>query len=65
MKTHKVTACLYKDDKGKTQRGLFILNRRSNTVTILDKHLNKVKADLGLETLECTEGCIYFDLSKH
>lgn len=65
MKTHKVTSCFYRDDKGNTQRGLFILNRRTNTFTILDKHLNKIKADKGVETLEYSEGCIYFDLSKH
>ena len=64
MKTHKVTSCLYKDDKDKLQRGIYILNRRTNTATILDKHFNHVKSK-GVVTLESEEGCIYFDLNKH
>ena len=66
MKTHKVTSCLYTDKKGKKQRGIFILDRKTNTFTVLDKRLNKVhNIDNGLITLPDAEGCIYFDLNRH
>lgn len=66
MKTHKITSCLYKDKQGKQQRGIYMLNRRTNTAVLLDKNFNHIKlADTSIVTLESSEGCIYFDLSRH
>lgn len=67
MKTHKVTEVIYTDKKGKKHRGLWLLNRRTATVLMLDKNFNRVNINdcTNIVTEESTEGCIYFNLNRH
>lgn len=67
MKTHKVTECIYTDKKGKARRGLWLLNRNTNTAVMLDKNFNRVNINdcSNIVTEESTEGCIYFNLNRH
>ena len=58
----KVCGCSYQDDKGKFHRGIYILNRKTNTFTILNKKLEKVIGAKSLVTCECSMGNIFIDV---
>lgn len=65
--THKIVPCLFNDDKGIRRRGIYMLNRRTNTFVVLDKHFNHVKITdkSNLCTLADSEGCMYCNLDRH
>ena len=58
----KVCGCTYKDDKDKYDRGIYILNRKTNTFTVVNKKLEKVTGVKGLVTCECSMGNIFIDV---
>jgi len=58
----KVTACYWDDKKGKRHHGLYILNRKTNTYTIVNKKLEKVPGVTTFVTLEQSCGNIYIDI---
>ena len=62
MAKMKVCGCYYDDDKGKRHHGLYILNRKTNTSTILNKKLEKVTGTKGVVTCECSMGNIFIDV---
>lgn len=58
----KVCGCYYDDDKGKRHFGIYILNRKTNTFTIVNKKLKQVKDVKSLVTCESSIGNIYMTL---
>lgn len=58
----KVCGCTYRDDKDKYHRGIYILNRKTNTFTVLNKKLEKVINYKCLVTCEYSMGNIFIDL---
>ena len=58
----KVCGCSYQDDKGKFHRGVYILNRKTNTFTVINKKLEKVIHPKNLVTYECSMGNIFIEL---
>ena len=58
----KVCGCYYDDDKGKRHFGIYILNRKTSTVTIVNKKLEKVTNVKGVVTCECSIGNIIMDI---
>jgi len=57
----KVCGCYYDDDKGKRHFGIFILNRKTNTCTVINKKLKQVKAK-SVVTCESSIGNIIMDI---
>ena len=62
MAKMKVCGCYYDDDKGKRHHGIYILNRKTNTFTIINKKLEKVTNYKSLVTCEFSIGNVYFDI---
>ena len=58
----KVCGCTYKDSKDKYHRGIYILNRKTNTFTVVNKKLEKVTDAKSLVTCECSMGNIFIDV---
>lgn len=58
----KVCGCSYQDDKGKFHRGVYILNRRTNTFTVVNSKLEKVINPQCVVTQECSIGNIIMEL---
>ena len=58
----KVCGCTYQDDKGKYHKGIYILNRKTNTFTVINKKLEKVANAKNLITCEFTMGNIIMEL---
>jgi len=63
MAKMKVCGCYYDDDKGKRHHGIYILNRKTNTFTIVNKKLEKVTNVKSVVTCECSIGNIIMDIS--
>lgn len=62
MNKIKVCGCYYDDDKGKRHFGIYILNRKTNTYTIIDKKLQKVTNAKCVVTCESSIGNIIMDI---
>lgn len=62
MTTCKICGCQYKDSKGKYHYGIYILNRRKNIFTVLDKNLEKVKNYVGIITCESSIGNMFIHI---
>ena len=62
MAKFKICGCYYDDDKNKRKFGVFILNRKTNTYTIIDKRLNKVTNNKNVVTCESSLGNIFMDI---
>lgn len=58
----KVCGCTYKDDKDKYRKGIYILNRKTNTFTVVNIKLEKVVNPQCVVTQECSIGNILMDL---
>ena len=58
----KVCGCFYGDDKGKRYEGIYILNRKTATFTIINKKLEKVTNPRGVVTCEMSKGNIFIDV---
>ena len=58
----KVCGCHYTDSKGKSNAGIYIHNRKTNTFIVLNKKLEKVTNVQGLVTCECSMGNMFIDL---
>ena len=58
----KVCGCTYKDNKDKYHKGIYILNRKTNTFTVLNKKLEKVVNPQCVVTCEESIGNIYMTL---
>ena len=58
----KVCGCSYQDDKGKFHRGVYILNRKTNTFTVINKKLEKVIHPKNLVTCDDSIGNIIMEL---
>ena len=58
----KVCGCTYKDSKDKYHRGIYILNRRTNTFTVVNSKLEKVTNHQCVVTQECSIGNIIMEL---
>jgi hypothetical protein len=58
----KVCGCYYDDAKGKRHFGIHVLNRRTNTFTILNKKLEKVTNVKSVVTCESSIGNIIMDI---
>ena len=62
MSKFKICGCYYRDEKGKHHHGIYILNRRTNTFTIINKKLEKVINSKCVVTCEYTIGNVFMDL---
>lgn len=62
MPKFKVCGCFYDDDKGKRHHGIYILNRKNATFTIINKKLEKVTNAKGVVTCEISMGNIIMDV---
>ena len=58
----KVCGCYYDDDKGKRYFGIYILNRETNTFTIINKKLEKVTKAKSVVMCENSIGNIIMDI---
>lgn len=58
----KVCGCTYKDDKDKYRKGIYILNHKTNTFTVVNIKLEKVVNPQCVVTQECSIGNILMDL---
>lgn len=58
----KVCGCYYDDNKGKRRFGIYILNRTTNTFTIINKKLQKVTGYKSFVTCESSIGNIMMDI---
>lgn len=58
----KVCGCYYNDDKGKRHFGIYILNRKTNSFTIVNKKLQQVKGVKSLVMCESSIGNIIMDI---
>ena len=58
----KVCGCIYKDSKDKYHRGIYILNRRTNTFTVVNSKLEKVTNPQCVVTRECSIGNIIMEI---
>ena len=58
----KICGCYYIDSKGKSHSGIYILNRKTNTLVILNKKLEKVTDCKSIISYEATMGNIFIDL---
>ena len=58
----KICGCTYKDNRNKYHRGVYILNKRTNTITIINKKLEKVINPQCVVTQEGSIGNILMDL---
>lgn len=58
----KICGCYYDDDKCKRHRGIYILNHKTNTFTVLNKKLEKVVNPKCVVTCEINMGNIFIDL---
>lgn len=62
MNKFQICGCYYVDNKGKSHNGIYILSRRTNTFTILNKKLEKVKDYRSIVTCESSIGNMFIDL---
>ena len=58
----KVCGCYYDDNKSRRHFGIYILNRKTNTFTIIDKKLQKVTDYKSVITCESSIGNIIMDI---
>lgn len=62
MAKFKVCGCYYNDHKGKRHFGIYILNRKTNIFTIINKKLEKVTNCKSVVTCEDSIGNIIMDI---
>lgn len=62
MAKMQVCGCYYDDDKGKRHFGIYIHNRKTNTMTIINKKLEKVTNFKSVVTCESSMGNIIMDI---
>ena len=62
MSKFQICGCYYTDSKGKSHNGIYILSRKTNTFTILNKKLEKVIGAKSIITCECSMGNIFIDI---
>lgn len=62
MANIKICGCYYTNSKGKTEFGIEILNRKTNTVCVINKKLEKVTKYTGLVSCEYSIGNIFMDI---
>ena len=62
MSKFQICGCYYTDHKGKSHNGIYILSRKINTFTILNKKLEKVTDYKGIVTCESSIGNMFIDL---
>lgn len=58
----KICGCDYIDSKGKWHNGIYILNRRTSTLVILNKKLEKITDFKSVISCESSTGNIFIDL---
>ena len=58
----KICGCDYIDSKGKWHKGIYILNRRTSTLVILNKKLEKVTDCKSIISCESTMGNMFIYL---
>lgn len=62
MANIKICGCYYTNSKGKVEHGIEILNRKTNTVCVINKKLEKVTDYKGLVSCEYSIGNIFMDI---
>ena len=62
MSKFKICGCYYNNNKGKRCSGVYILNRKTNTFTIINKNLEKEENVTGIITCEHSIGNIFMDI---